>query len=137
MIALFNAIAQSKRESAEEVETSSLSKQKAQQADNVNDIKEMTQSNLIDLLTNKSGRGDKKITVSDTEMMSNGKGAKHDTSDGDKNKDDHKSSTWSVLNDDYMMNKSNSLRKWDNALESSSGEEENEMGIDDGGDDDL
>ena len=52
VIALFNAISQSKREEVEEgTEKLSSSKEKAQRDENISDIKQMTQSNLIDLLT--------------------------------------------------------------------------------------
>ena len=121
---MFNAIAQSKRESIEQGEALSLSKQKVQREENISDIKEMTQSNLIDLLTSSGGnhRNDaknKRKSLGDMEMN----GSKDHTKPDD-DQTTKSSSKWNALDDNYLMNKSNSLKKWDNVLNSSSSDSE-------------
>ena len=133
VIALFNAIAQSKRDDIEEgdAESSKYGRNDVgegnDRAGQISDIKEMTQSKFIDLLTKNSNESDSGRVSSIARKKTGSTASK--SNERQKERGKPLETTWGVLNDEYMLNKSNSLRKWDNALYSSGDDDDDDEGM--------
>jgi hypothetical protein len=102
-VALFNAIAKSKREESETAEDTSKSKKPTQAK--AKDVMEMSRSNFLDLL--KGGGSTQETIASDTSKKS----LKAKESESEEDEDDGLGATsWSVLKESYLTDKKLALK---------------------------
>lgn len=100
VVALFNAIAKSKRAEQEAVESNSGSKQAPQTK--AKDVMEMSRSNFLDLL---KGSSSEKTDTSSKKLLT-----EQEPSSDDENDHGFGGSSWSVLKESYLTDKKLALK---------------------------
>jgi hypothetical protein len=115
VVALFNAIAKSKRDEQENTEETTKSKSKSATQGKAKDIIDMSRSNFLSLL-----KGDPPSVPNPKVDEEEGVASENDEDNGHE-KSGIGSTSWSVLKDSYLTEKSLALKDWDQDDDESEG----------------